>query len=98
MHLSTPYGLSLKVKKLQMQNVKKVDLDSNIIFLPGTKKRLVERTHSENAFHTISNIRTGKDFGTKKIHFSWLAVLLCLCAGLFVGAEIYLYLSKGMLG
>ncbi len=64
----------------------------NVVHIAGSKKLLLERTHSENSFHTLATIR--KKSTRNKSTTSWLLLLLYLMAGLFIGAEIYLYLIK----
>ena len=63
----------------------------NVVHIAGSKKLLLERTHSENAFHTLATIRKKSK---RNKHTSWLLLTLYLMAGLFIGAEIYLYLIK----
>lgn len=79
-----------------MQDYKEIltefELGKNVIHRAGSKKLLLERTHTENAFHTTATIR--KKSKAKRNKTSWLMLLLYLMAGLFIGAEIYLYLIK----
>lgn len=76
------------------QTFNTADTQGNVILLPGSEKLLVERSQSENAFHTISALRQSSSNKRSKGRVSALMILLCLMAGLFIGAEIYLYLVK----
>ncbi len=80
-----------------LEESKDLDIDeyvsgSNVIHLPGSKKLLLERTYTENSFHTLATIRRASH--SKRSKTSWIALLLYLMAGLFIGMEIYLYLLK----
>lgn len=66
----------------------------NTISIPGQADRLIDRSVSCNAFHAISRIRK-RDSRAK--HNGWV-LFLSLLAGLIVGAEIWLYLSKHGIG
>ncbi len=69
----------------------------NVFIVEGEKEKLLKRSHTSNSFYSMAHIRTSNTPLIKKHKMSWLVVFLCLLAGLVIGAELYVYLSKGML-
>jgi len=69
----------------------------NIFIVRGDKSKLLERSSTNTSFYSVAQLRTSKKIPVKKPSVTWLAIFLCLLAGLIVGAELYFYLTKGTL-
>jgi len=69
----------------------------NVFIVAGEKDKLLERSHNKNSFYAMAQIRTSNTARIKKHKMNWLVIFLCLLAGLVIGAELYVYLSKGVL-
>jgi len=69
----------------------------NVFAVAGEEDKLMERTLTANSFYCVSELRTSKKHKSKKLPLNWLVILLCLLAGLLIGTELYVYLTKGTL-
>lgn len=78
-------------------DVSKKRKSKNVFIVAGERNKLVKRTQTANSFHTMAELRTSKKSRIKTHKVNWLVVFLCLLAGLVIGAELYFYLSKGVL-